>query len=49
MMVLKASDVNKAKEITNKMSGFNEPEKIDHTTGGSPIIFNYKKPKKDNE
>lgn len=39
----------KAIEILNKMLGYNEAEKVDHTSGGAPINFNYIKPKKDDK
>ena len=36
----------KAIEILNKMTGWNEPEKLDITSKGESIIINYNKPKK---
>jgi phage terminase small subunit len=38
--LIKGSDHNKALEILNKMQGFNEPEKIDHTSKGEKITIN---------
>jgi hypothetical protein len=38
--LIKGSDANKALEILNKMLGYNEPEKIDHTSKGEKITIN---------
>ena len=37
---IKAHDKKAALELLNKMLGYNEPDKIDHTSGGSPIVIN---------
>jgi phage terminase small subunit len=37
---VKLYDSQKALEMLSKMLGYNEPEKIDHTTDGNPIVIN---------
>ncbi len=39
----------KAIEILNKMVGWNATDKVDITSGGQPIQFNYVKPNKPNK
>ena len=46
---IKAHDKRAAIELLNKMLGYNEPDKIDHTTNGKPIIVNSEQTKNEIE